>query len=426
MGRKRDLKPNTQDATEDKEIITEKYKELRDENEIFNSAGINHEEMLYQQISNGKTRFTRKHMRNDLLFTTPRVSTSFNAFEQQSIEATNRTNSITETPTKNEELSSSYLEKDYNEAPASLQDINGHGPCDHPETGDSAKSNINKCHEVKHIASNNEPENSITRANYSTPTNSLTEMVKNDDFPPPPNQQMLETIIENSRYHSVIEKEDQTEKNIIKCDTDAKINEILQEKQSYKQPSNFLVTSANLGSAPSSSTTAYELSNAVDNLYGKSSTPTNRTSYLEHEITSLRSLVSRKKYKRNHNDQSFYVLFYSLLSIALWTSIVYCIQAVDDKNGTTKTEECKGRYWLCYGIVIIVVSLAMLYFEKGSMKTFTIYFTFNSIILLFIHDIPISCMFERDQYQLFNSVRAGLFLIVATIMIVVWIIKTKK
>ena len=33
MGRKKDLKLNTQHATEDKEIITEKYKEVRDEME---------------------------------------------------------------------------------------------------------------------------------------------------------------------------------------------------------------------------------------------------------------------------------------------------------------------------------------------------------------------------------------------------------
>lgn len=427
MGRKKDLKVNTQDATEDKEIITEKYKELRDENEIFNSAGINHEEILHQQISNDKTRFTGKHLRNDLLFTTPHVSTSFNTFDQQSIEASSRKNSVTETPTINGEFSCSHLEKDYNEAIASLPDINGNGSCGRSDTGGSVQSNINKCYEMKHITSNNEAEKPIASANYSTPTNSPIEMVTNDEFPTPPNQQMLEVVTENPRYHSVIEKEDQTEEIKNKCDTHDKINEILQENQrSYTQPSNFLVTSANLGSAPPSSTTAYELSNAVDNLYGKSSTPINRTSYLNHEITSLRSLVSRKKYKRNHNDQSFYVLFYSLLSIALWTCTVNCIQTVDDKNGTNETVECKGRYWLCYGIVIIVTSLVMLYFEKGSLKIFTIYFTFNSIILLFIHDIPILCMFERDQYQLFNSVRAGLFLIVAIIMIVIWIIKTRK
>ena len=427
MGRKKDLKLNTQDATEDKEIITEKYKEVRDENGIFNPAGINHEEILHQEISNGKTRFTRKRMRNDLPFTTPRVSTSFNTLDQQGTDPSSRDNSITDTPTKNGELSSSSLEKDYNEAVSSLRDINGDGSCDHSDTRRSAQGNINECNEVQHIAFNIEPENSITSVNYSTPTYSPTEMVTNDDFPAQPNQQMLEVVIENSRHDSVIKKVDQTEELENKCDTHAKINEIIQEKhRSYKQPSNFLATSGNLGSAPSGSTSAYELSNAVDNLHGKSSTPTNRTSHLDHEITSLRSLVSRKKYKRNHNDQSLYVLFYYLLSIVIWTCIVYCIQAVDDKNGNNETEQCNGRYWLCYGIVIIVMSLAMLYFEKGSIKTFTIYFIFNSIILLFIHDIPISCMFERDQSQLFNGVRAGLFLIVAIIMITVWIIKTRK
>ena len=427
MGRKKDLKLNTQDATEDKEIITEKYKEVRDENGIFNPAGINHEEILHQEISNGKTRFTRKRMRNDLPFTTPRVSTSFNTLDQQGIDPSSRDNSITDTPTKNGELSSSSLEKDYNEAVSSLHDINGDGSCDHSDTRHSAQGNINECNEVQHIAFNVEPENSITSVNYSTPTYSPTEMVTNDDFPAQPNQQMLEVVIENSRHDSVIKKVDQTEELENKCDTHAKINEIIQEKhRSYKQPSNFLATSGNLGSAPSGSTSAYELSNAVDNLHGKSSTPTNRTSHLDHEITSLRSLVSRKKYKRNHNDQSLYVLFYYLLSIVIWTCIVYGIQAVDDKNGDNETEKCNGRYWLCYGIVIIVMSLAMLYFEKGSIKTFTIYFIFNSIILLFIHDIPILCMFERDQSQLFNSVRAGLYLIVAIIMIAVWIIKTRK
>ena len=427
MGRKKDLKLNTQHATEDKEIITEKYKEVRDENGIFNPAGINHEEILHQGISNGKTRFTRKRMRNDLPFTTPRVSTSFNTLDQQGIDSSSRDNSITDTPTKNGELSSSSLEKDYNEAVSSLRDINGDGSCDHSDTRRSAQGNINECNEVQHIAFNVEPEDSITSVNYSTPTYSPIEMLTNDDFPAPPNQQMLEVVIENSRYDSAIKKVDQTEELENKCDTHGKINEILQEKhRNYKQPSTFLATSGNLGSAPSSSTSAYELSKAVDNLYGKSSTPTNCTSYLDHEITSLRSLVSRKKHKKNHNDQSFYVLFYFLLSIVIWTCIVYGIQAVDDKNGNKETEQCNGRYWLCYGIVIIVMSLAMLYFEKGSIKTFTIYFIFNSIILLFIHDIPILCMFERDQCQLFNSVRAGLYLIVAIIMIAVWIIKTRK
>ena len=366
-------------------------------------------------------------MRNDLPFTTLRVSTSFNTLDQQSIDASSRKNSITDTPTKNGELSSSSLKKGYNEALCSLHDINGNGSCDRFDVRHCGQGNIKECNEVQHITFNIEPENSITSVNYSTPAYSPIEMVTNDDFPAPPNQQMLEVVLENSRHDSVIKKVDQTEELENKCDTHAKINEIIQEKhRSYKQPSNFLATSGNLGSAPSSSTSAYELSNAADNLYGKSSTPTNRTSYLDHEITSLRSLVSRKKYKRNHNDQSFYVLFYLSLSIVIWTCIVYGIQAVDDKNGNSETEKCNGRYWLCYGIVIIVMSLAMLYFEKGSIKTFTIYFIFNLIILLFIHDIPISCMFERDQSQLFNGVRAGLFLIVAIIMITVWIIKTRK
>ena len=332
-------------------------------------------------------------MRNDLPFTTLRVSTS---------------------------------SKDYNETLCSLHDINGNGSCDRFDARHSGQGNINECNEVQHIAFNIEPENSITSVNYSTPAYSPIEMVTNDDFPAPSNQQMLEVVIENSRYDPVIKKVDQTEVLENKYDTHGKINEIIQENyRSYQQPSTFLATSGNLGSAPSGSTSAYELSNAVDNLHGKSSTPTNRTSHLDHEITSLRSLVSRKKYKRNHNDQSLYVLFYYLLSIVIWTCIVYCIQAVDDKNGNNETEKCHGRYWLCYGIVIIVMSLAMLYFEKGSITTFTIYLSFNSIILLFIH-IPILCMFERDQCQLFNSVIAGLYLIVAIIMIAVWIIKTRK
>ena len=144
------------------------------------------------------------------------------------------------------------------------------------------------------------------------------------------------------------------------------------------------------------------------------------------DLVSLHSMISRKSLAgKDVGDEWMIKLAYSFTGVLLWIFITLCIEEID---GTTGEKVCHSnqevRYWASFVCLVVVMTAATIYFQKGNATESIVMFLLNSITLVSINHAPLSCirtgrLDDRDMGRL----RGGFLLFLLLAIIITWLLK---
>ncbi|XP_066912140.1 uncharacterized protein [Clytia hemisphaerica] len=144
------------------------------------------------------------------------------------------------------------------------------------------------------------------------------------------------------------------------------------------------------------------------------------------DLVSLHSMISRKSLSgKEHGDEWMVKMSYSLTGALLWIFITLCIEEIDS---TTSQKVCHSnqevRYWASFVCLVVVVTAATIYFQKGNVTQSVVMFLLNSIVLISINHAPLSCirvsgLDDRDMGRL----RGGFLLFLLLAIMITWLLK---
>lgn len=188
--------------------------------------------------------------------------------------------------------------------------------------------------------------------------------------------------------------------------------EALSDKAFIIKRNNFQITEKE------SKNSAYDISNAVN----KHSTLPDRTSYIENDVMSVRSMLHINSQSKQTAPLTKWT--YTFFALSMWTFIVLCIEAIENKYTNTACTESK-KWWLgtCYVSLVAIATIATVYFEHCKILE-TIFILFlNALLLLLLHDVPLKCTLKDDDVvRTVTSIRAVVFLCLAVAILILWIV----
>ena len=136
-------------------------------------------------------------------------------------------------------------------------------------------------------------------------------------------------------------------------------------------------------------------------------------------------MVSKKSIKPDEPNTWMIQLAYSFLGILLWTFIIICIEEID---GTVGLKVCKSnqevRYWASFVCLVVIVTATTIYFHRRNPVGTALVFMLNTVILITVHHVPLSCIQNNKlDDRGMGRLRGGLILFVILTLVVTWLFK---